>query len=309
MLDIVKLKTEFLNHCHYEKRLSNKTLKAYEIDIRQFVVFLQEQNHALNAATVDKHIVRSYLQSISMAKPKTVKRKMATIKAFFNYLEYEDRITINPFRKIRLQIREPKVLPNVMNLSEIEQILGVSYKAKYNQAKAGGQGTTIRDIAVMELLFATGIRVSELSHLRFECINLESGQIKIKGKGNKERIVQVCNEETILALKEYQALFKPYIQASGYFFVNRFGRRLSEQSVRFMVKRHAASSGLQRKITPHAFRHSFATLLLEEDVDIKYIQHLLGHSSIMTTQIYTHVNAEKQRQILRRHPRGQLNMH
>lgn len=305
MTSIEKLKTEFIHYCHYEKNLSPKTLKAYEIDIRQFVSFLTENKASKEIESIDKNIVRQYLHSISALKPKTVKRKIATIKALFNYLEYEDKIIVNPFRKMRIQIREPKVLPNVMNIHEVEKIISSSYQAKNNQSNTDSYAfaETIRDIAVIELLFATGIRVSELSHLRNDCINLHTGKISVKGKGNKERIIQVCNEEAMLALNEYYSLFKNKIKGNGYFFINRFNDRLSEQSVRFLVKKYAQSSGIQRRITPHSFRHSFATLLLEENVDIKYIQHLLVHSSIMTTQIYTHVNTEKQKQILQRHPR------
>lgn len=305
MTSIEKLSTEFLSYCQFEKNLSSKTLKAYEIDLRQFVVFLAEKEYSKDVGDIHKNFIREYLQHISPAKPKTVKRKMATLKALFNYLEYEDRIVINPFRKMRIQIREPKNLPNVMNLHEVERIIHTTYQDKQEQITKENYAyaESIRNIAVIETLFATGVRVSELSHLKDENVNLETGRIRVRGKGNKERIIQICNEETIHALKEYRSLYIEKIKHCGYFFVNRLDQRLSEQSVRFLVKKQARLSGIDRRITPHAFRHSFATLLLEEDVDIKYIQHLLGHSSIVTTQIYTHVNSEKQRQILQNHPR------
>lgn len=305
-MTIDKLNIEFISHCKYEKNLSPKTIKAYSIDLRQFVEFLVLNNYSQEISDINKFILREYLQLISSAKPKTVKRKIATVKALFNFLEYEDTILVNPFRKMRIQIREPKNLPNVMNIQEVEQILNLTYQAKREKKDTGSysHAENIRNIAVFELLFATGVRVSELSHLKNECIDLNTGQVKVSGKGNKERIIQVCNKETLKALKEYHHLFASKIKESGdYFFINRFNNRLSEQSVRFLVKKYAKKAGLDRKITPHSFRHSFATLLLEEDVDIKYIQHLLGHSSIMTTQIYTHVNSGKQRQILQRHPR------
>lgn len=307
MNDIQIANQDFLAHCKYEKNLSPKTLKFYAIDLKQLVAFLNSNNYSLGITEIDKHTLREYLQSISHSKPKTIKRKMATIKAMFNFLEYEDKIVVNPFRKMRIQIREPKNLPNVMNISEIEKIIKSTYKIKEEEKKltSYAYAGNLRDIAVIELLFATGIRVSELSHLKEERIDLNSGQIKVRGKGNKERIIQVCNAEALTALKEYHDLFIHKIkECDGYFFVNRFNKRLSEQSIRFLVKKYAQAAGLDRKITPHAFRHSFATLLLEEEVDIKYIQHLLGHSSIMTTQIYTHVNGEKQKQILtQKHPR------
>ncbi len=309
MPDLTKLKTEFINSCLYEKKLSPKTLKAYEIDLRQFIHFLIEQKCSLHATNIDKNVLRAYIQCLSSAKPKTIRRKIATLRAFFNHLESEDYIEITPFRKLRFRMREPKVLPNVMSIQEIERIMRFTYNAKQNlkeQPDSVAYQEAIRDIAVVEFLFATGVRVSELSNLCDTKIDLETGRVGVKGKGNKERIIQVCNEDALFALKEYYTLFKKQIQQCGFFFVNRKGTRLSEQSVRFLVRKYTKLSGLERKITPHAFRHTFATLLLEEDVDIKYIQHLLGHSSIMTTQIYTHVNAEKQRQILERHPRKKI---
>jgi integrase/recombinase XerD len=298
---------DFLSHCRYEKNLSQKTLKSYSIDLKQLMLFLKTKLYSCIITDIDKSILREYLQSISSSKPKTIKRKIATIKALFNFLEYEDKIAINPFRKMKIQIREPKNLPTVMNISEVEKIIKLTYQIKIDEKKTDSYtyAESVRNIAVIELLFATGVRVSELSNLKEELIDLSSGQIKVRGKGNKERIIQVCNKESLRALKIYHRLFLDKIKdCDGYFFVNRFNNRLSEQSIRFLVKKCARAAGLDRKITPHVFRHSFATLLLEEDVDIKYIQHLLGHSSIMTTQIYTHVNGEKQKKILsKQHPR------
>ena len=208
---------------------------------------------------------------------------------------------------MRIKIRESKNLPNVMNIQEIEKIIKSVYKAKQSikNIESYAYAESIRNIAIIELLFATGARVSELSNLKEEFIDISSGSIKVMGKGNKERTIQVCNKESINAVKEYYTLFREKIKScGGYYFVNRLNAKLSEQSIRFLVKKHALNAGLQRKITPHSFRHSFATLLLEENVDIKYIQHMLGHSSILTTQIYTHVNNNKQKKILlKSHPR------
>lgn len=303
---------EFLSHCQYEKNLSEKTIKSYKIDLRQFAEFIKSNNYSEIITNIDKHIIKQYLQSISLSKPKTIKRKIATIKALFNFLEYEDKILLNPFRKMRIQIREPKNLPNVMNIQEIEKIIQSMYKAKQHikSLNSYAYSESVRNIAVIELLFATGVRVSELSNLKEEHFDISTGHIKVRGKGNKERIIQVCNKESIKALKEYHLLFRDKIKAcGGYYFTNRLNKRLSEQSIRFLVKKYATTAGVDRRITPHTFRHSFATLLLEEDVDIKYIQNMLGHSSILTTQIYTHVNNEKQKKILsKNHPRKNFNV-
>ena len=300
---------EFLLHCSIEKNLSPKTLKAYGIDLQQLSIFMDPK---IVVTDISKQDLRDYLGSLTCLKPKSVKRKIATVKAMFNFLEFEDKILINPFRKMRIKIKEPQRLPTVMDMHEIIKIFKTCYR-RINSI-ANGQSYSyreaIRNIAILELLFSTGARVSEIAGLRKEYINLHSGSIVIKGKGDKERIIQVCNPETMDILQQYFILFAKNIEnAGGWFLVNRFHKKLSDQSIRHMVKRTALKAGLSKRITPHMFRHSFATLLLEKDVDIKYIQSLLGHSSIMTTQIYTHVNRKRQRQILQaKHPRKDFSM-
>ena len=168
-------------------------------------------------------------------------------------------------------------------------------------------GMRAGDIAVLELLFATGARVSELCALQCGDVRLEEGEIKIYGKGAKERFVQIANLDVLNTLCRYQEVFQDTIDQAGAFFVNRSQRPLSTQSVRAIVNRYSTLANVKNHITPHMFRHSFATLLLEEGVDIRYIQQLLGHSSIVTTQIYTHVAGRKQRDILlEKHPRNKL---
>ncbi len=167
--------------------------------------------------------------------------------------------------------------------------------------------SNLRDIAVLELLFATGMRVSELCSISTETINMNNGTIRIYGKGAKERIIQIGNPDVRAAVKRYYVAFSEQIQGTGWLFVNRQGNHLSDHSVRNMINGYATRAGIEQHITPHMFRHSFATLLLEEDVDIRYIQQLLGHSSITTTQIYTHVTSKKQRDILTtKHPRNKI---
>lgn len=294
--------SEFLNHCRIEKKLNSNTLKAYKIDLDQFLVFLSDLR-CNELVQISKIELRKYIESIEQFKPKTIKRKLATIKAFFNYFECEDIIQTNPFRKMRIKIRENKTLPKAITLNEINEVFAKAYsdanfkktKGKYLYLEA------VRNIAVIELLFATGGRVSEIANLKNANLDLVTGTVLINGKGNKERIIQICNSETLSTLKKYKSLA---ISKDDYFFANRFGLKLSDQSIRNIVKKMTKNTSVKINVTPHVFRHTFATLLLEKDVDIKYIQNLLGHSSIMTTQIYTHVNIEKQKQILSsKHPR------
>lgn len=301
---------EFINHCKYEKNLSTKTIKAYSIDLAQFVAFLISADYSLEIEKITKTEIRKHLENISGLKPKSIKRKIATIKAMFNFLEFEDKILINPFRKMRIKIQEPIRLPKVMDIKEINKIFTAAYKksGSCKNLKSYSYLESLRNTVVIELLFATGARVSEIANLKLDNINLLSGSVAIIGKGNKERIIQICNNETLLLLKNYIFHFNGKIQgAEGFLLINRLGKKLSDQSIRGLVKKISEDAGIKKHITPHVFRHTLATLLLENDVDIKYIQSILGHSSIMTTQIYTHVNREKQKQILKtKHPRKTL---
>ena len=194
-------------------------------------------------------------------------------------------------------------------LSNINLLLQCAYRRSKANTKVHSYSyrTNLRDIAVLELLFATGMRVSELCSIAADSIDLSSGEIRIYGKGAKERIIQIGNPDVRTAVERYYEAFSNQIQETGWLFVNRLGNQLSDQSVRNMINSYVVQAGLEQHITPHMFRHSFATLLLEEDVDIRYIQQLLGHSSITTTQIYTHVTSKKQRDILtEKHPRNRI---
>jgi integrase/recombinase XerD len=271
-----------------------------------------KKDYCLEINAITKIQLKEYLEEISPLKPKSIKRKIATIKAMFNYLEFEDRITVSPFRKMRIKIKESKVLPKTLDLNEMQGIFKSAYQSKgeVKDRSVYQYHEALRNIVVVELLFATGARVSEVADIKKDSIDLITGDVILKGKGDKERIIQICNKETLLALRVYYKVFHERIKkCENYFLINRFGHKLSDQSIRAIVKKLSDNAGITKHVTPHCFRHSFATLLLENEVDIKYIQLLLGHSSIMTTQIYTHVNREKQKQILKaKHPRKEFRM-
>ena len=300
--------SEFLTHCQFEKNLNAKTIEAYTTDLKQFLNFVVSEDARKDVQKIDKVILKKYLQELSSFKTKTIKRKMACLKAMFNYLEYENDDFYSPFRRLKIRLKDAFILPTVMNIDEVRQILNTLYQSLNNIDKEKYKyKSMVRDIAVVELLFATGMRVSELCHLRLNDVDLKQGIIKIFGKGSKERMIQICQQETIHALQNYINLFSKQLQFDQPFFINRLGNNLSTQSVRIMIKNHIKQSKINKHITPHTFRHTFATLLLEENVDLKYIQTLLGHSSITTTQIYTHVNTEKQKEILlTKHPRRKI---
>jgi integrase/recombinase XerD len=307
---------QFLFHCQYEKNLSPKTLKAYSIDLRQFRVYLDAELGVTDVGGVDKVALRAYIKSLfgDLAE-KSVKRKVATLKSLFHHLEREDEVPVNPFRKIDVRIKEKKRLPRTIPLADLERLFRHLYrlKAQTRDRESKAYLVLVRDIAVVELLFATGARVAEVCNLGTADVDLRRGQARILGKGGRERILPFWDDELSRLLGEYIALSRePGQPAQGAqggdpFFRNRRGRRLSEQSVRMVLRKHARGAGLRIPITPHMLRHSVATLLLEEGMDIRYIQHLLGHSSIATTQIYTEVRAGGQRRALaRKHPRRKL---
>lgn len=275
--------SEYIEYCEYRKRLDFKTLKAYRIDLKQFEIFCTDLSDCFAKSIVDDFITNLHKQY----KPKTVKRKIASLKAFFHHMEYKELLHENPFAKLDIRFREAKLLPKTIPFHTIQAFLSTLYAQKELAESEYQLRCRTRDIAVIELLFATGMRISELCSLKPSDIDFESSNILIYGKGAKERIIQLGNQEVISSLILYQETFKKDIEISGYFFVNRLQHKLSDQSVRFMLNHYAELAGISQHITPHMFRHSFATLLLEQDVDIRYIQRMLGHSSISTTEIYT----------------------
>lgn len=302
MFNITNQITEFLYYCANRKALSDKTIKAYSIDLNQFCDFAESH--------FDKEIICAYITFLHKKyKPKTVKRKIASLKAFTRYLTIEEIIEINPFSKIDISFREPIVLPKTIPFNILNAVLSAAYTELKNAKTTYSYKQYLRDIAVMEILFATGARVSEICTLRTEATDLENHIIKIFGKGSKERIIQIENPDVLKILSEYYAAFTDDIEKTGYVFINKLHKRLTEQSVREIINKYAFLSGCSVHITPHMFRHSFATMLLEEDVDIRYIQKILGHSSITTTQIYTHVSMSKQKEILSvKHPRNKISI-
>lgn len=293
---------EYLKYCQIQKRLDSKTLKAYKIDLAQFI----EGMGTDKLTDITPLILEDFIATLhSKYKPKTVKRKIASIKALFHYFEYRDLTEKNPFNKIQIKFREATTLPKIIPLNYIEAILSTIYKSKNSAPTKFQRRNALRDVAVIELLFATGMRISELCSLGIDDINLDNGTILIFGKGSKERMLQIGNIEVINILKEYHTNFLRESENCGHFFANQSGTPLSDQTVRRMINKYATLASINLHITPHMFRHTFATSLLDADVDIRYIQEMLGHSSINITEIYTHVATAKQKDILsRKHPRN-----
>lgn len=313
MNDLNQVIIRYLEYCECEKRLSSDSVRAYSADMHQFGDFVAADCQEVeNLEDLNRLLLQHYLRRLNdRYKVTTVKRKIACLKGFFSFLEEECLIEETPFLKMKIKLKEPIVLPETMTLREVKKILTAAYQCP--SGAAAMEKTSLfemlhlRDIAVLECLFATGLRVHELCNLTFQNYNLQSQTIKIYGKGQKERKIYLSNAEVISAVSNYLRYVKTLGFKSPYVFINKCGAKLSCQAVRNLVTKYVKLGRIKKNITPHAFRHTFATLLLEEGVDIKYIQEFLGHSSISTTQIYLHVSEQSAKSVLRnKHPRKRM---
>lgn len=299
MSSLTELITRHLQVCEFERNLSPDTIKAYRIDLAQFSSFVQDH-------TVDKNLLEMYVAHLNRTfAPRSVKRKLASVHAFYSAMEEDGAIFESPFRQLHLHISYPKELPRVIP----EEVVNMLLQAAYQQYRLGPSPWLLRDILVLELLFGSGIRVSELCKLTPDTFQLGTDSLRmlIRGKGRKERALQLSTPELVSLVRQYLAEFAPQISQSGAVLVNRRGRPLSTQGVRQIIRNRMGAAAMQGRITPHMFRHTFATALLDAGVDIRQIQVLLGHSSIATTEIYTHVATKQQALLLaQRHPRNAM---
>lgn len=298
MQDLSSRISAYLEMCEYEKNLSPDTVKAYQIDLRQFSAFAagDSPSHDLLSRYV-KHLNKTYA-------PRSVKRKLASLRAFFHELELNGTMPENPFERFHIRLQTPRQLPRVIPEQLVRRLLQSAY-----DAYLPGRRQVLRDIVVLELLFSTGLRVSELCALTRDTFQLDGDRLRllISGKGRKERIIQITTPELLRLAEQYCLAYAPEITRSGTLLFNRLDRPLSPQSVRRIIYNYLKRSHVDQHVTPHMFRHTFATSLLEAGMDIRYIQSLLGHSSISTTQIYTHVTPHQQTLLLaEKHPRSKM---
>lgn len=301
-----KVLAEYLDYCTNQKRLSSKTIRAYSNDLKQFGICIS----TVHLSNVSPEIIEEYIKGLhDKYRPKTVKRKIASIKAFFRYLEFRKIILFNPLTHVHSRFREPATLPRIIPLNIVQSLLISIYDQIGNGKSAYRRKNAIRDAAICELLFATGLRIFELCSLTPIDMDLVEDTVLIRGKGARERILQIGNRQVHTALTNYKNEYINEISKCNHFFVNQYGRPFSDQSVRRMLNYYTNLACITQHITPHMWRHTFATSLLDADVDIRYIQEMLGHSSIRTTEIYTHVSTSKQKAILcNKHPRNSFSI-
>jgi tyrosine recombinase XerC len=291
-LDLRKEIEGYLNYLRFERNYSPNTLRSYNVDLLDFYNYCKERDLDFT----NKKVIRNYIQNIAQKnyKKSTVARKLTSLRSFFEYLLTYDKIK----EDLTVFIPIPKIekrLPQFLSIDEVYKLL---------EAPSLNNLLGIRDRAILETLYATGIRVSELVGINEEDINWNYGEIRVFGKRAKERIV-IIEENTLKILQLYHDYVRPKLlkKPEKAFFLNAKGERITDRGVRLIVKRYTKFLG--KKVSPHTLRHTFATHLLEGGADLRYVQELLGHVRISTTQIYTHLTSEQIRNIYTKaHPRA-----
>jgi integrase/recombinase XerC len=284
--------TAFLRHLAVEKNASPHTLRSYRSDLADFEQHLAAQSTA--PADADMRAVRGWLAALHARglDATSVARKLAAVRSLYRFLVRRGVVTRNPAREVRGP-RLPKKLVGFLPIDEAMALVG---------ARALDGAARGRDVAILELLYATGLRVSELAGLDLDAIDRDARTVRVLGKGRKERIVPYG----AAAAHALDAYLGPRTSARGPVFTSARGRRLGVRSIRSIVRRAAAAAGVTRRVTPHTLRHTFATHLLDAGADLRVIQELLGHSRLSTTQRYTHVGADHLMKVYdAAHPRSQ----
>ncbi len=280
---------DYKKHLSYEKNYSYHTVKNYIKDIEQFVNFNKKK------INITEDEIKEFLQFLGKKKysKNSITRKIIAIRNFYKFLIKNKKIEKNPFSYI-LTPKAEKRLPNVLTEKEIDQLL---------TAASGGDFISLRDRTILELIYSTGIRVSELVNMDVSDIDFVNEEIKVLGKGGKERIVPAGTIALDMLHRYIKELKK--IDLSGVLFINKNKKRLTQRFIELMIKKYAKMAGIEKKVTPHTLRHSFATHLLDRGADLRSVQELLGHVNLSTTQIYTHLSIQKlKKEYDKAHPRA-----
>jgi len=280
----------YLDYLKYERKLSNNTISSYSDNLNQFKKYFENKN----ILTLTESDIKSFIRSLDKTE-KTKAHYLTVLNSFYNFLCNENKIKINPCENIK-QPKLPKKLPNYLTIEEVDKLLDVRLD----------NPLAYRNKAMLELLYSTGIRISELINLKLNNIDFTDELIRVRGKGSKERIIPL-GEEAIKYLKMYINQYRNLIlktKTSDDLFINNFGNKITRQGFFKIIKKECAIHGIEKNVSPHTLRHSFATHMLNNGADLRIIQELLGHSDISTTQIYTHISKDKIKQDYELHPRS-----
>jgi len=289
---------EFLSELSAVRRASRHTIRAYTGDLRSFAEFVLERWGEFDPGKIDGIVVRAFLAQLVSegTSHRTASRKLSAIKSFFRWLARRGVVKTSRVESVR----SPKVvrkLPTFLSIKEVERLL----EAPDRETEAGA-----RDAAILELIYSTGMRVGEVASLDVDQIDLHSSCVIVEGKGRKERMLPIGSYAAD-AIRNYLRLRgrRRGNAPAGALFLNRFGDRLTERSIARMLDKYISRLGLHRKVSPHTLRHSFATHMLDRGADLRSVQELLGHASLATTQIYTHITPERLKSAYDRfHPRS-----
>jgi integrase/recombinase XerC len=291
---------QFLEHCRVAKHLSANTLRAYASDLTHFAGFAGRRTRVRD---VDREVVRSYARVLideKHLKATTVKRRIATLKVFFRWLEREGVLPLSVFHRLDLTIRLPARLPRALEPDEMRRLL----RAAAPRPRVLESGPRPYDDLLLHFivvtLFTTGLRVGELVGIQLDQVSANEGAIQVRGKGNRERRVYLPGRRALSLFERFVAARRRRAAGSDRLFVTAHGAPLTTQHVRTCLRRLGERAGLARRVTPHMLRHTAATQLLEAGVDTRFVQRLLGHASIATTQIYTQVRDAALQAILAR---------
>jgi len=291
---------DYIHFIQVERQLSDNTLASYRRDLENYVHFLQEAEGMSDFRHVERQTILRHLEQLRMQgkTSRTVARHISSIRSFHQFLLREKRTETDPTVHLEMPTIEQK-LPNILSIEEIEALL-----AAPNRSKPQG----IRDVAMLELLYGSGMRISELIALDLADIHLTMGFVRVFGKGGKERIIPL-GKSALAALRVYLDGARGTLQGkypkTDAFFINQRGKRLTRQGCWKLMKEHALKAGIQHELTPHTLRHSFATHLVENGADLRAVQEMLGHADISTTQIYTHISKTRLSEVYKQyHPRA-----
>lgn len=295
---------EYGNYLVNERDASEHTHKNYLADLKQFSEYMSTKQSKLNVSTpdslkdVNNVVIRSFMAELfKKNSPASVARKLASLRSFFQYWVRRGALTNNPAKDVSSP-KVPRRLPNFLSIDEIFKLL---------EGPRGGNPLAVRDRAILELLYASGLRVSELVGLDVDKIDYSQNVVRVVGKGDKERVVPIGTKAKE-ALEKYVAMRNVLIgdgEPTKAVFVNRRGGRLTPRSVERLIQKYIKVCGINKHVTPHVIRHTFATHLLNAGADLRGIQELLGHASLSTTQKYTHVTVDKLMEVYdKSHPKA-----